>query len=97
MSLSDKLRAEVGTASWRLLAPHHQRGGLVCVDGALDLVEVGVAVAQDDAGKVRSWMDAGQIVRVTDDQAGAWAAQGQAFAFLIVQPFVLVTPIEAEA
>lgn len=87
--LHDKLRAELATVTWRDLAPHHKRGGLVLVDPGLDLVEVAVAVANDDAPAVSAWIGSGQLAHATDEQAALWTDSGQAFTFLIVQPYVL--------
>lgn len=82
-------------ASADALAPHHARGALVRVDG-LDLLEVGEALAADDAARLRGWMAAGQVVRVDDATWQAWsAAAGDAFEVVIVQPFVLVRPMSA--
>jgi hypothetical protein len=89
---------ELLVASADTLAPHHARGALVRVDG-LDLVEVGEALAADDAARLRGWMAAGQVARVDDATWRAWSAlPGDAFELVIVQPFVLVRPMSgAEA
>jgi hypothetical protein len=89
----DKLQAELATASWELLQPHYERDALFVVDGALDLVDVGVAVAEDRTSEVQGWIEAGQLVRPTAEQAGHWSEHGGTFQFLIVQPFVLVQPV----
>jgi hypothetical protein len=92
--MSDKLRAhlanEIHRVDWKPLAAHAKRGGLVLVDAGLDLLEVAVAVATDDAGSVQTWMSARQLTKPTEAQVESW--QGDAedrFTIVIVQPYVL--------
>ena len=91
---SDDLRAhlanEVHRVDWQPLAAHAKRGGLVLVDTRLDLVEVAVAVAEDDTGKVQQWMEAKQLSKPTDAQVGSWENEtDERFTVVIVQPYVL--------
>ncbi|MGB5310496.1 MAG: DUF2288 family protein [Polyangiales bacterium] len=54
------------------------------------LVEVAVAVAQDDSEHVRRWMDAGQLRKPTAAQIARWEGEALArFTVVIVQPYVL--------
>jgi hypothetical protein len=56
----------------------------------LDLLEVAVAVAQDDGEQVQQWMAEQQLNRPTADQAEAWRTEtGERFTTVIVQPHVL--------
>lgn len=92
--LREKLRSELSEASWRLLLEHHVRGGLVWVHPELDLVEVAATIAEDQAAILKAWMEAGLVGAATDDQVRVWAKGGQVFRFLIIQPFVVATPLE---
>ena len=84
------LANEVHRVDWKPLGPHAKRGGLVLVDARLDLVEVAVAVANDDSQRVRQWMEAGQLLKPTEDQIAAWQEETEErFTVLIVQPYVL--------
>ena len=92
--MTDELRAhlanEVHRVDWKPLAPHAKRGGLVLVDSRLDLVEVAVAVAQDDSARVKQWMDAQQLLKPTVDQVESWESETEErFTIVIVQPYVL--------
>jgi hypothetical protein len=92
--MSDELRAhlanEMHRVDWKPLAPHAKRGGLVLVDSRLDLVEVALAVAQDDATLVKQWMDARQLLKPTPDQMETWRNETEErFTVVIVQPYVL--------
>lgn len=84
------LANEVHRVDWEPLAPHANRGGLVLVDPRLDLVEVAVAVAQDEAAVVRGWMEAQQLRKPTEEQIEAWGSETEErFTIVIVQPYVL--------
>ena len=86
-----ELAEMVEPAEWRWLSPHADRGAVVIVNPALDLVDVGMAIATDDASTVHHWIAAALITKPTPDQVDAWSqAERQRFKALIVQPFVLV-------
>lgn len=92
MSVRDKLRDEIGPVKLRDLAPHHVRGALFVVSPPLELLDVAVAVAEDEADAVRGWLESGALRRSTDDDMAAWPEEG--FDAAIVQPYVLVAPPE---
>ena len=92
-SLHDKFNAELSVASWSALAPHAERGGLFWVDRQLDLVEVAVSFALDDARSVQAWHEAQLLLPAALKPPQDFAA----FHFLIVQPFVLAQPLELPA
>jgi len=92
--MGDDLRAQLAQqihrVDWKPLAPHAERGGLVLVDPQLDLLEVAVAVAEDDGDQVQAWMAAQQLTRATPAQTDAWRGEsGEHFTAIIVQPYVL--------
>ena len=92
--MTDELRAhltnEVHRVDWKPLAPHAKRGGLILVDGALDLVDVAVAVATDDASRVQQWMQSASLTKPTSEQVDVWKEDAEdRFTVVIVQPYVL--------
>lgn len=92
--MSDDLRAQLAEqihrVDWKPLAPHAKRGGLVMVDPQLELLEVAVAIAQDDGAQVQQWMAAQQLRRPTLTEAEVWSEEtGDGFTVVIVQPYVL--------
>ncbi|MEZ4239868.1 MAG: DUF2288 domain-containing protein [Myxococcota bacterium] len=93
MELRDRLRTEVMRATWDDLAPHFARGALVVADPALDLLDVGVAIARDDTDAVGGWLASADVRRATDGDAAGWAEQGTTFQVLILQPWVLAQPL----
>lgn len=88
--LREKLSNEVGDAHWADLRLHHEKGALLRVDGQLDLIEAGIALAGDDVARVTAWMAADQLQRPTPEEAEHWAKGDRPLRFLIVQPWVLV-------
>ncbi len=90
----DKLATERALADWRSLAPHHARGALFLVHNELDPLDAAEAVARDDTARVAEWLASGRLRKPSDDEAKAWGeAQGTAFEFLIVQPFVVARAV----
>ena len=88
--LKAHLANEVHRVDWQPLAPHAKRGGLVLVDPSLDLVEVAVAVVEDDTSKVRRWMHSQQLLKPTPKQIESWQDETEErFTIVIVQPYVL--------
>lgn len=88
--LRAKLNGETAKVSWAEMQRHHARGVVVRVDGALDLVAVAVAMAQDDGAAIGGWMQSGQVGKVTDDQARDWLARDPMLWSVVVAPWVLV-------
>lgn len=86
-----ELAEMMGPAEWRWLSPHADKGSVVLVDPALDLVEVGYAIATDDVAAVDRWIAEALLTKPTSVQMAEWSqAQRKQFTSLIVQPFVLV-------
>lgn len=56
-TLLERLKEECGTSPWVLLQAHYKRGALVYLDPSLDILEVGVAVIEDDKSKVEQWVN----------------------------------------
>jgi hypothetical protein len=57
----------------------------------LDLLDVGVAIAQDDTLSVQHWISEQLLHKPSPEQLADWNSdQTKRFQALIVQPFVLV-------
>ena len=88
--LRSALGETVGTAAWPLLEAHAKRGGLIFVDPSLELVDVAVAVAEDQTQAVTDWLGRGLLTKPSDeDIARRSEGDEEPFRFVIVQPFVL--------
>ncbi|WP_256995666.1 DUF2288 domain-containing protein [Halomicronema hongdechloris] len=81
----------VDSAEWTWLQPHANRDAVVVVDQALDLVDVGVAIATDNVTSVDHWIGEQLLRKPTLDQLIRWErTEGLRFQALIVPPYVLV-------
>ncbi len=81
----------VDAALWEWLSPHAARAKVILVAAKLDLVDVGVALTEDNKQLVQSWIDDGWVRHPTSEELSAWNAnQKKEFASLVVPPFVLV-------
>lgn len=86
----EELALTVDVAEWQMLRAHLERGGLIIVDRELELVEVGVAVAADDAAAIQRWITDGKLAKPSADQIATWNAAGRQFRMLIVSPYILI-------
>lgn len=67
------------------------RDGIILVAADLDLLDVGEAVAANDAAKVQAWIAAGKLTKPTAEDLTRWPLQlDLRFLSLVVAPFVLV-------
>jgi hypothetical protein len=91
--MRERLAAHLGEVFWSDLRAHSARDALILVGGDLDLLDVGVAIATDDAARVAAWIAAGLVSKPSAGDLAAMAAEEHdVFVSLIVQPFVLVKP-----
>ncbi|MCL1469680.1 DUF2288 domain-containing protein [Argonema antarcticum] len=89
--LKVELAAALDQAEWEWLMPHAQRDRLIVVNPGLDLVDVGVAIANDDVLSIQHWIGEQLISKPSPTQMASWQTnQAKRFNALIVQPYVLV-------
>lgn len=94
--LREELAATLDQAQWDWLMPHAKRDAVVIVSPELDLVEVGVAIASDNANSVQHWISEQLIYKPSPAQQSAWNAdQEKRFQALIVSPYVLIQEMTA--
>ena len=87
----EELAAKIDAVEWAMLRAHLERGGVIVVDGLLDLAEVGSGIAADDVKTTERWIASGLLVKPSAQQIETWdAEQGKRFLCLIVSPFVLI-------
>jgi hypothetical protein len=89
------LRAElaelIDEAEWNWLMPHAEREAVVIVAQELDLLDVGVAIANDDVSSVQHWISEQLIYKPSEAQKQDWNDnKSKRFNALIVSPYVLV-------
>ncbi len=94
--LRAQLADTLDEAEWEWLIPHAKRDAVVVVAQQLDLIDVGVAIAQDDVAIVQNWISEALIAKPTLTQLSDWNSdRTKRFSTLIVQPYVLVQQLAA--
>lgn len=104
-TLRSYLEDLVDIAEWAWLSDLAKQGKVLFLASNLEIVEVGLALAEDDISKVRNWLADGWLYRPSETQILAWDRQVEQdservkdlaslpsaliFNSLIVQPFVL--------
>lgn len=86
-----QLAEELAEIEWRDLIPHSQRDAVIVVTPALDMLDVGEALANDNVQSVQHWISEQLIYKPSQKELSDWNGQPQkTFNALIVQPFVLI-------
>ncbi len=91
-----KINSETARMPWAELEKHFAQGSVVFVSPDLDLIDVAVRISHDDKDSIASWMGAGKIGKVTDEQAQAWTEGQVALWTCVVHPFILVQQEKAK-
>lgn len=87
-----QLADELADIEWRDLIPHSQRDAVIVVTPSLDMLDVGVALANDDTQSVQHWISEQLIYKPSQQELSDWNGEpNKNFSALIVQPFVLIT------
>ena len=91
MSRREEFATKIDVADWSCLRAHLHRDGLIIVGGSLDLADVAVKIANDDAGTIGGWIALGELGKPSVEQITAWDAnKTHLFNILIVSPYVLI-------
>ena len=88
--LDAKLTAETAKIRWRELQRFFAQGRVMHVAAGLDLVEVAARISADDAEQVQAWLSAGEVSRVSDEQARRWIDVDALVWAVVVRPWILV-------
>jgi len=90
--LKEKLKTEVETADWDMLRIHHERQAVFLVDQSIELLDVAVAVAQDNSQLVSMWLTDKKLARPEEELVSEFEKDDykKIFDFVIIQPYVLV-------
>jgi hypothetical protein len=91
-SIQEQLAQDLADVSWKDIIPHCQRDAVIVVYEGLDMIEVGVAIAQDNIAQVQVWVEEQLLQKPSADQLSLWnQSPEQLFSVLIVAPYVLMT------
>ena len=72
--LKSELTASLDEAEWSWLVPHVKRDAVIVVASELNLVEVGLAIVNDQSTSVQHWIAEGLIYKPSDQQKSDWNA-----------------------
>lgn len=87
----EEMALSVNEAEWSWLRAHLERGGLIIVAPYLDIVDVGLMLAEDDSVSIRNLVADNRLTKPSTAQVAAWdCSKGKRFLSLIVSPYVLI-------
>ena len=90
-NVREQFKQDLAEVPWKDLRIHLQRDSIVLVSDRLVLIDVAVAVAEDNKSQVEGWIATGALSKPTAEQIAAWETQlDKPFQMLIVQPFILL-------
>jgi len=96
--IKTQLSEEIAPMPWNDLIPHAKRDSIILVNPCLNLLDVGMAVANDNATLVNQWIERGLIAKPTQQQLSDWNDNlEQKFNTIIVQPFILISQIISDS
>ncbi len=93
--LRAKLVGETARAPWHELQRFFAQGTLLMAAQGIDMIDVAVALANDDRDAFAAWLQAEQAGPVSDAQALAWSEADATLWTVVVRPWVLVQEVVA--
>lgn len=88
-----RLNRETAKISWHELQRFFAGGNVLAVADGVDLLDVAVALHQDNLESFQSWLAEGTVYKVTDQQALQWFDEKASHWAVVVAPFVLVQEV----
>lgn len=88
--LRAKLVGETARAPWHELQRFFAQGSLLMAQQGIDMIDVAMALAEDDRARFERWLNAGEAGPVSDEQALAWSDEDATLWTVVVRPWVLV-------
>jgi len=92
-----KIISETAKIPWLELQRFFASGKVIWIAGNLDLVEVALALQQDDVQRVGDWTANQELAAVSDDQARQWVSEDSLLWAVAIKPWVLVQELGNEA
>jgi hypothetical protein len=92
--IKTQLKQELADVTWDSLMPHSKRDAIIIVNEALNLIDVGMAIAKDETMPVQHWISEALIRKPSVEELSQWNSDStKEFSTLIVQPFVLIQEV----
>ena len=90
-ALRIKLTERLGPVFFADMRAHLERDAVIVISPGVALIEVAVAVADDDAAQVEGWIRDGSMRKPSKRERAEWPnEENRTWLAVIVQPFVLV-------
>lgn len=89
-SVKDKLHGETARINWQDLQRFFAQGAVLHVSSNLDLIEIAVLFAEDNAEQLEPLLESLEIRQPSNDQARNWYANNVELWSVVVAPYVLV-------
>lgn len=90
-----KLNLETSRIAWKELQRFFAAGNVLYVSAELDLVEVAFQMSEDNVAQIGQWAAAGQIGKLSDEQARDWYDTDADVWAVVVRPYVLVQAMDS--
>jgi hypothetical protein len=88
--LREKLRGDIEVAEATHLLPHHRRDALLILLEELDILDVAVAIAEDQSEQVGALLAEKKLYKPSLAQLADWCVDLELrFQYVILQPYVL--------
>lgn len=94
--LAAYFNSETAKISWSELERFYAQGVVLHVKHPLDLVDVAVKLAQDDAATFSNWIEKNQVGRMADDVAAELYASQEDVWAVVAAPWVLVQLVASD-
>ncbi len=89
-ALIARLNSETAKTGWQELQKHYAAGNVLGVAAGADLIQVAIALNEDNATQIQAWLSDKSVFEVTDQQALEWFENQTILWALVIPPFVLV-------
>ena len=90
--LRAKLLGETARAPWNELQRFFAQGLVIQVNKGVDMIEVAMALAEDNKARFEHYLSANEAGPVTDAQAIEWIDTDATLWTVVVKPWVVVQP-----
>lgn len=89
-NIREKIEKDLDYTLWSEVHGHFVKDKVFLLDESELLIDVALALAEDDSAKIKPLIDSGKIARPDGLQVQEWRVKKQVFLCAIVEPFVLV-------
>ena len=93
-SAKQELLSQTAKISWIELQRYFAAGSVIYIEPELDLIDVGIALIQDNKSAFDEWTSNRRVYPVSDEQAQSWIQKPTTLWASVVSPWVLVQPIK---